>query len=302
MRSNKNETISVAELTATCPVCASLACKTKTKWYYKQWEIKECSCCGLQFAWPIKAGNIDYYQGYETYRKMRSNAEENNIHPGTLRISNKISYAINKYVMKSSSRIDVLDYGCGSGYFSACCYRQGCRVTCVDFNPEMVAIAKEVYGLEAYVKTSGDLLKDNTKFDVILLNHVLEHLSDPIGILQELYRLLNENGIIFVSLPNREYIRERKHLIKGKLLDGLYPPHHVTFWTSRSLSSALSTAGFKVLECRPEEYPLQDTAETSLIKRFGDLAGFSGLVAKTCVVFGRALKLSGPNLIAIGSA
>lgn len=285
---------------ASCPVCVSSVPGATTKWHYKTWEIKECLKCGLQFAWPFTVGNVEYYQEFGTYKKMRFDVENNIVHPGNVRIADKIKLAIQSYSGKPTADIGVLDYGCGSGYFGAKCSEQGCRVVCVDFNPEMVEIAKQCYGLTAFVKTSDELLEEESRFDVVILNHVLEHLNDPLGLLKKMRSLLNANGIIFISLPNREFIRERRGMVAGLLPDGHYPPHHVTFWSSGSLSAALTAAGFENMECNAECYPLKDSAEFSIKRMFGSLGGLSGLLADVCIAFGKALKLSGPNLIAVG--
>lgn len=45
----------------------------------------------------------------------------------------------------------------------------------------------------------------NCKFDLIIANHVVEHIPNMIGWLQNLSLILKENGLLFLSVPHKEY-------------------------------------------------------------------------------------------------
>ena len=46
------------------------------------------------------------------------------------------------------------------------------------------------------------MLPDGSQ-DFIIANHLLEHVADPIGALEEWYRLLRPDGILFLALPDK---------------------------------------------------------------------------------------------------
>lgn len=279
-----------------CPVC-----KTETrdiKWEYKRWKIYACSHCDLEFAWPFISGDLEFYKEFETYKKLRLDIEARNFHPGSKPIAKAIANTIKKCAIKSK-KIRVLDYGCGSGYFASLCKRSGCDVLCVDFNPEMVKIAKECFGLHAYVKSAEALIQEHAEFDVILLNHILEHVDAPVEFLRKFSHLLNHGGLIFISLPNRNYVREREKLRNGQMFLDHYPPHHIGFWSTKSLAHALDAAGFEVVSCQAQTYPVKELAEISLRTRFHWHIMPSG-IARLLSWIGRLIKINGPNLIAVG--
>lgn len=43
------------------------------------------------------------------------------------------------------------------------------------------------------------------EFDFVVANHVLEHVTDPIGALTEWHRILKPDGLLFISLPDKRY-------------------------------------------------------------------------------------------------
>ncbi|TXN41306.1 methyltransferase domain-containing protein, partial [Methylobacterium sp. WL7] len=53
------------------------------------------------------------------------------------------------------------------------------------------------------------VLKDGEKFQYVVASHVLEHIGDPIGWLIECTEILNDNGIIFLALPDRRFTFDR---------------------------------------------------------------------------------------------
>lgn len=78
-----------------------------------------------------------------------------------------------------------------------------------------------------------DVIKE--KFDIVLANHVLEHVSNPIKWLNMVSELMEDNGILFVALPDKKYSFDRlrhntslAHLLMDFLLDTTrIGPEHV---------------------------------------------------------------------------
>jgi 2-polyprenyl-3-methyl-5-hydroxy-6-metoxy-1,4-benzoquinol methylase len=97
----------------------------------------------------------------------------------------------------------VLDVGCGSGILTEWLVDQGAHVTAFDMSYEMVRLAKASLGSSAEIR-QADLSKPleflgNGSFDIIVSSLVLHYLSDWEAPLNELYRVLNENGRLLIS-------------------------------------------------------------------------------------------------------
>jgi SAM-dependent methyltransferase len=77
-------------------------------------------------------------------------------------------------------------------------------------------------------------------FDVVVMNHVLEHVADPIGLLREVRKRLRRNGVLHVAVPN---ISCWSAVLPGWTS---YEPYHLIYFESLTLRRALMAAGFTV--------------------------------------------------------
>ena len=96
---------------------------------------------------------------------------------------------------------NLLDVGAGGGEFTYISSQLGFDSTGIEPNIGYSNYAKDQY--QANVKT-GQLADVDGKFDVITMFHVMEHIPDPIKTFKKLYDLLNEDGFLFIEVPNIE--------------------------------------------------------------------------------------------------
>jgi len=282
-----------------CPICGSEI--TIPVWFYLQYMIAKCSDCDVEFSLPFIGGDISYYSSHETYRDLESQIKKDGIPIGNIAIAKEIDHVFRSYFKKNNNQICVLDYGCGSGWCCSQLMQKGYDVIGVDFNPEMIRVSKKIFGVNAFLEQEKDSWKIR-KFDAIIINHVLEHVSNPVELLSKLRDSLSINGIVFISVPNRDFIRARKKLRLGQLPAANYPPHHITFWSVRSLNHVLSASGYKVLRCFEQAYPEEIQMTKSLREKFKRWAGLVPCkqFAAFSACMGNVLKISGVNLFAVG--
>jgi 2-polyprenyl-3-methyl-5-hydroxy-6-metoxy-1,4-benzoquinol methylase len=103
----------------------------------------------------------------------------------------------------------VLDHGCGSGYGSNLLSQQADHVIGVDINAEVIDFCLRSYQAPNLtfqtIKADTPLPFVDGQFDVIVSFHVIEHIAEVKAYLIELRRVLGDNGILFISTPNRIY-------------------------------------------------------------------------------------------------
>ncbi len=138
----------------------------------------------------------------------------------------------------------VVDVGCGSGETLRALGDLGWRAEGVDFDAAAVARAREE-GLRAEVGTLASQCYPDESLDAVTMSHVLEHVSDPIGLLREARRVLAPSGIIAVVTPNHESLG---HRIFADRWRGLEPPRHLQVFSRRSLALAARRAGCETFE------------------------------------------------------
>lgn len=103
------------------------------------------------------------------------------------------------------------------------------------------------------------------RFDVVVCADVLEHLSDPKRVLDQLAGLLEQHGQVLISVPNVAYAGLIAELLAGDFRyrpEGLLDATHLRFFTQRSLLRFLSDAGWSCLEVQGVERTL-DASEFS---------------------------------------
>lgn len=78
-----------------------------------------------------------------------------------------------------------------------------CQAVEIGVNPDLVSPVTHVIKDTALSNLTGH------RFDIIIANHVLEHLIDPFEWLRDMEALLNEGGIVVVTLPDKKYSFDR---------------------------------------------------------------------------------------------
>lgn len=137
----------------------------------------------------------------------------------------------------------LLDLGCGNGAFLAQMRVAGWHVTGLDLDERAVQAAQSV-GLDVRCGELKESTFPPASFDVITLNHVIEHLPHPVETLSICQRLLRSGGVIWIGTPN---LSSRGHEVFGRDWFALDPPRHLVIFTPKSLRIALERAGFDIV-------------------------------------------------------
>lgn len=149
-----------------------------------------------------------------------------------------------------------LDIGCGDGFLASNFVKnfetygidisenalkkaemQGIRTECIDLNIQKLSF-------------------ENEFFDNVTCFEVLEHLTDPVGVIKEISRVLKKNGLFVVSVPNILNIINRIFFLFGNFTDVMDIAHknnelfseHIKIFSQDKLEKLLKIENFEVLE------------------------------------------------------
>lgn len=123
----------------------------------------------------------------------------------------------------------ILDMGCGNGSYVLKFLDYSSDVRGIDFSEEAVQEYRCVAARPELV-SQGDIQKlafESNRFDVVLLNEVLEHVPDDRAAISEAWRVLKPRSWLVVFSPNRLYPFETHGVTVEK--SGTQLPHYFPF-------------------------------------------------------------------------
>ena len=206
-----------------------------------------CDSCGFYHADPYPAPDFlaRYYQTYEMPTPQANLAE-------TARL-----------LARNIGRQDtVLDIGCGDGSFLAEMHKLGFqRLIGFDQSPGLERARRLGFG-EFYRASVWNFLdraerKQAPAASAIVLVNVLEHVAEPLELLDRLHDVLPAGGVLCVTVPNDFSPLQQAFLkVKGHRPWFVCLPDHLNYFDFATLRAALKKSGFVVVD-ESALYPLE---------------------------------------------
>lgn len=146
----------------------------------------------------------------------------------------------------------VLDVGTGSGGLGRYLRDYACSVDGITYSEEEAALAKNDYARLEILDLENTLpsrLFKGQVYDVIVCADILEHLRNPLDVLRDLRSLLENTGIVLLSIPNATYMGVIFELMGGRFTrtrEGILDATHVNFYDRSGLLELVNAAGFSI--------------------------------------------------------
>jgi len=255
-----------------CEICSNSMFTSKFKGKDKllgipgEFNLVKCNYCGVKFLNPQPT-----YKELSKHYNNKKYYSLKNINPDSFKTSLKISlyklyftqnknyfcriiFSPIKFMLRSAiikKNKKLLDIGCGSGQFLY----------------EMKELGLDVHGVEPgeFDETErlnikkGDLIKvryPDNYFDIITMNHVLEHLNNPIETIKEIKRILKPGGAFIVGVPNTSSLANKIFRKNWLAYD---VPRHLFNYSNKLLVQMLKQNEFKINKVRYNSRPTQFT-------------------------------------------
>ena len=173
----------------------------------------------------------------------------------------RIKYILETLNKKNLNNTTVLDIGCGGGLVSEGLSKIGATVTGIDFIKENIKVAKmhakkNNLEIDFFVK-DFEKEKITSKYDVIIILEVLEHLNNWEEFIKKIKLSLNKNGTLIISTINRNLVSKFLTLDIGENLLKLIPLNTHTFYKfikPEELEQVLSSNSFENIKFKGLTY------------------------------------------------
>jgi len=211
-----------------------------------EWHMKECATCSLLVLNPRPA---------ET---ELSRIYPNSYYAYDFLAKKHVGYTVKSWLDRFSARMyldaakglegNILDVGCGDGRLLSVFQQTGHRSEVlfgVELDEKAVQAARDK-GFQVFHGRIEDSEYTEGSFKLIILQQVIEHVSDPVVVLRRLQRLLVPGGILVLETPN---IDSWDHQIfKKRFWGGYHFPRHFHLFSLRSMRLFLKDSDLEVVK------------------------------------------------------
>ncbi|BAK74560.1 class I SAM-dependent methyltransferase [Arcobacter sp. L] len=211
----------------------------------KNLEIFECTDCGLVFLSENNHIDENFYENSNMHQSFDFYKWRNEtLVDDTRRFEFLKSSLINK---------KVLDFGSGNGGFLKLTKNISKEVLGVELEKAIIPFYKE-----EDIPFENNLDNISDKFDIITSFHVIEHIKEPLKILDKLKDLLKDNGRLIIEVPNAN--DALLTIYENEAFSNFtYWSCHLYLYTHHTLNLLAKQAGFEVEFIKHiQRYPLSN--------------------------------------------
>jgi 2-polyprenyl-3-methyl-5-hydroxy-6-metoxy-1,4-benzoquinol methylase len=238
-----------------CPVCESKRFepfqKIRDHFLTKEsFQIIRCVNCGFLFTNPRPgpAEIIRYYQS-DAYISHAKNSKGwlSVVYEAVRKVSLRRKYNL---IRQHKSGSTILDIGCGTGEFLNFMKGKGWETTGIEPAREPRTYAKETYDLAVFGEEKLEKLSVNS-FDVITMWHVLEHVHDLNGRIEQIKKILSPDGLLVIAIPN---CKSRDAEFYQEYWAAWDVPRHLYHFSQQTFSLLMMNHGFEIISTHPMKF------------------------------------------------
>lgn len=232
-------------------------------------EVVRCPNCGLvyqaDYSGALARLNKSYrsVEDYYEHRRASSNATVA-YDPARLKVTRDIREHLLRALPPGGL---VLDVGSGAGEFIFTLQQNGLRVAGVEPDEYCAAYAREQLGLPVITDSYHKDLYQPGSFDAITFIQVLEHVEDPVAILEIAHHHLRPGGQVVVDVPsynNPRILAYRLTRLPGLVKTDFIAPHNY-YYTRKTLTQIAIRAGFRPVRVLTGRYAIKYGGSKALL-------------------------------------
>jgi 2-polyprenyl-3-methyl-5-hydroxy-6-metoxy-1,4-benzoquinol methylase len=165
-----------------------------------------------------------------------------------------LNWYAKRIIELTSGACSLLEFGLGLGVTAQIFSKHYANHVVLEGSPAIIDNYRKKYPNDKtkIIETFFENYASSETFDVIVLGFILEHVDDPVKILNNLRRYLTPQGKIFVTVPNAEAMNRRLGHYAGflkdlnELSDNDIEQGHQRYYTVDSLTKELTSAKYLI--------------------------------------------------------
>lgn len=224
-----------------CPVGCDAPLET-TKYILPEGALLRCRACGQLLS---QCTTAHYWQSMQEFDDPQGTLPVAGSEQRRFRRSKSFLDQIAKLLGQPPEQIRLLDVGCSSGAFLNAAVKLGFRTEGVEPAPKAAATAQAA-GLNVRQGLLQEAGYADGQFDAITLFEVIEHLQQPLELLQECQRILRPGGILLIGTGNAASWSMAAMGARWEYLHIARHGGHVSFFNPGSIASLAQRSGFSV--------------------------------------------------------
>lgn len=230
-------------MTRICKICGR---KEVEPYFPGDSRVLKCLSCGTGFLDnDLVIKNLgNYYTGRDYATRDLKEEKLKIAAAGAREVLNFISEFIEPQHKK------LLDVGANAGMFVKEANNFGFDAKGIEASSEAVNYARN-HGIPVSRFKVEDY-EPSEKFDVVTVFHVLEHVKDPVLVLNKLKKWLNNSGYLAIEVPNLESHLAKRHGPSWKFI----ALEHIFYFSEKSLLKLLKDHGFEIIAVRKRNFEI----------------------------------------------
>ncbi len=225
-------------LITACPVGCTVPFET-TRIAMPEGPLLRCPECGQLVS---QCSEALYWQSMQEFNDPRGTLPDARSAVRSQRRSKKYLGNISALLGKKPAQTRLLDVGCSSGAFLGAAVRLGYAAEGVEPAAKAAATAQAA-GLKVYQGLLHEAAYASASFDAITLLEVIEHLKEPLPLLQECQRILKPGGVLLVGTANADSWQAHAFGAHWDYLSIAKHGGHISFFNPKSLQKLAAQAG-----------------------------------------------------------
>ena len=209
-------------------------------------RLVRCKRCGLVYINPRPPRK-------KLHRKNNTSVnanEEMMDHIGYISFSHLHELKARKFlgmIKKHKNRGKLLDVGCAAGFFLNSAKHEGFEPFGVETSENLASFAKREFKLNIFCGTLREAGFPDESFEIVTMLDVLSHLSKPVDDLNEIFRILQKDGLLLIETGNKGDLNAK---IITRFGDTMGSPNHLYHFGEHSLMKLLDLTGFECLSIK----------------------------------------------------